>query len=55
MVYWPFVLVMAIGAVLGGYGAAGLARRIGKTYVRRFVIAVGYTISAVLFVRLVRG
>ena len=55
MVYWPFVLVMAIGAIIGGYGAAGVARRIGKQAVRRFVIAVGFTIAATLFIRLFRG
>lgn len=55
MVSWPFVLAMALGSILGGYGAAGVARRIGRTAVRRFVIAVGFTISAVLFVRLLRG
>jgi uncharacterized membrane protein YfcA len=55
MVYWPFVLVMAVGAIIGGYGAAGVARRIGKKSVRRFVIGVGFTIATVLFVRLLRG
>jgi uncharacterized membrane protein YfcA len=54
MVYWPFVLVMAIGAIIGGYGAAGVARRIGKQAVRRFVIAVGFTIAITLFIRLFR-
>jgi hypothetical protein len=29
-----------------------VARRIGKQAVRRFVIAVGFTIAAVLFVKL---
>lgn len=55
LISWPFVLAMAIGAVAGGYGAAGLARRIGKAHVRRFVIIVGYTIATVLFVRMLRG
>ena len=55
MIYWPFVLVMAIAAVTGGYGAAGMARRIGKTTVRRFVIAIGFTIAAVLFIRMLHG
>jgi uncharacterized membrane protein YfcA len=54
MVYWPFVLVMALGAILGGYIAVRVARRIGKQAVRRFVVAVGFTIAAVLFIRLVR-
>ena len=52
MVYWHYVLAMAIAAIAGGYGAAGLARRVGKTWVRRFVIALGYTITVALFVRI---
>jgi uncharacterized membrane protein YfcA len=55
MVYWPFVLVMAIGAIIGGYGAAGVARRIGKQAVRRFVIAIGFTIATVLFIKIFRA
>ncbi len=51
MVSWQYVLPMALAAVAGGYGAAGLARRIGRTAVRRFVIAVGFTISVVMFIR----
>lgn len=52
MVRWHFVLVMAIAAVAGGWGAAGVARRIGRTSVRRFVIAIGYIITVVLFLRI---
>jgi uncharacterized membrane protein YfcA len=51
MVYWPYVLPMAIAAMIGGYGAAGIARKIGRTAVRRFVMGVGFTISAVMLVR----
>jgi uncharacterized membrane protein YfcA len=51
MVYWPYVLAMAAAAMAGGYGAAGIARRIGQVAVRRFVIGVGFTISTILFVR----
>lgn len=51
MIYWPYVLVMAMSAIVGGYGAAGIARTIGKTAVRRFVICVGFTIAVVLFIR----
>src|SRR5215831_11812866 len=52
MVDWHYVLPMAIAAILGGYGAAGLAKRIGRVAVRRFVISVGFVVSIVLFVRL---
>jgi uncharacterized membrane protein YfcA len=55
LVYWPYVAVMAVGSVAGGYGAAGVARRIGRTAIRRFVIAVGLTIAVVMFVRIARG
>ena len=51
MVYWPYVAPMAIAAVVGGYGAAGIARKIGRTLVRRFVMAVGFTISVVMLIR----
>lgn len=52
MVRWHYVLVMAITAIAGGWGAAGVARRVGRTAVRRFVIALGYIITVVLFIRI---
>ena len=52
MVDWHYVLPMALAAVIGGYGAAGVARRIGRIVVRRFVIAVGFAVSIITFVRL---
>jgi uncharacterized membrane protein YfcA len=42
---------MAICAIIAGYVAAGVARRIGKVIVRRFVMAVGFSISLLMFVR----
>ena len=51
MVYWPDVLVMAVGAVAGGYGGAGAARRLGRTAVRRIVILIGLGMAVSLFVR----
>jgi len=51
MVDWRYVLPMAIAAVIGGYGAAGVARRIGRVAVRRFVVAVGFGMSVILFFR----
>jgi uncharacterized membrane protein YfcA len=53
MVVWPYVLGMMAAALIGGWSAAGVARRIGKVAVRRFVIAVGFTIAAVLFVKMI--
>jgi uncharacterized protein len=54
IVYWPYVLVMAAGSIMGGYGAAGVARKVGRTAVRRFVICVGLTMGVVLLIRAVR-
>lgn len=51
LVRWPYVVAMAAGALVGGYGAAGIARRIGRRAVSRLVLIVGFTVSAVFFVR----
>jgi uncharacterized membrane protein YfcA len=51
LVRWPVALAMAVGALIGGYGAAGIARKVGRKVLARFVIAVGFTVSAVFFVR----
>jgi uncharacterized protein len=52
LVRWPVALAMAAGALLGGYGAAGAARRVGHKILGRFVVAVGFTVSAIFFARL---
>ncbi len=51
MVYWPYVLIMAIGAIAGGWGGAGVARRAGRTAVRWIVISIGFGMAISLFVR----
>ncbi len=51
MVYWPYVLLMAIAAILGGYLGAGTARRMGQRAVRRIVIAIGLGMALSLFLR----
>ena len=51
MVYWPDVLIMALGAILGGIGGAGTARKIGRTAVRRIVIAIGFGMAVSLFIK----
>jgi len=47
-VNWTDVLVMSAGAVAGGYGGAGLARRLGRAFVRRAVIAIGFAMAVSL-------
>ena len=54
---WPLAALMAVAAVLGGLGGAGLARRVGQANVRRTVIAIGlvfgvYTLLGQLHIKL---
>ena len=51
MVSWPDVVVMGAGAIAGGYGGAGLARRVGGAAVRRIVIVIGFGLALSFFFR----
>ncbi len=50
-VRWAAVIVMGIGAVAGGYLGVGVARRLGRTWLRVAVIAYGLVVVAVLLLR----
>jgi len=50
-VLWPQALVMLGGAVMGGYGGAHFAQKLDPLIVRRFVIAVGISMSLYFFLR----
>jgi len=52
LVSWPHALVMAVGAIAGGVGGAGIARRLGQTTVRRLIIAIGFAMAVSLMFRL---
>ncbi len=54
LVRWPVALAMAVGALIGGYGAAGVARRIGQKKLERLVVAIGLTVAAIFFARKLR-
>lgn len=51
LIVWNIGLWMACGAIIGGYFAARISKRIPQKYLRWTVIVVGLTVSAVLFVR----
>jgi uncharacterized membrane protein YfcA len=51
MVYWPYVVLMAVAAILGGYFGAGTARKLGGKAVRRIVIAIGFFMAVSLFIK----
>jgi uncharacterized membrane protein YfcA len=55
MVYWPEFIVMVVGAIIGGYGGALIARRIGGAAVRRIVILVGLSMAASMFIKFFRA
>ncbi len=50
-VRWAEGLVMAVGAIAGGYAGASLSRRVGGELVRRIVVALGFGVSIALLVR----
>jgi uncharacterized membrane protein YfcA len=49
-VAWPQALVMIVGAIIGGYGGARIARRLDQRLVRRFVILVGCLMTIIFFI-----
>jgi uncharacterized membrane protein YfcA len=50
IVDWPQAVVMIVGAIIGGYGAAYFARKIDQRIVRVFVILVGLSMTIYFFV-----
>ncbi|HEX8846718.1 MAG TPA: sulfite exporter TauE/SafE family protein [Pyrinomonadaceae bacterium] len=54
LVVWPNALLMAVGAIAGGYFGASTARRLGRVFVRRAVVVIGLTIGVVMLWRLGR-
>lgn len=51
-ILWSVGLVMAVGASLGGYASARIARRVREEAVRRAVVVVGVGMAASLLIRL---
>ena len=49
LIDWPSAVLMAAGSIVGGYGAAGIARRMGQKFVRRVVILIGFAMALSLF------
>jgi uncharacterized membrane protein YfcA len=51
-VLWPIVLVMTLGAIVGGYSGAYLAQKLEPKTVGYLVIAIGFAMTAVFFWRM---
>ena len=52
MVLWPRALLMAVAATTGGYVGARLAQRVGRVFIRRAVVVIGFVITAVMLWRM---
>ncbi len=52
LVVWPDALVMAVGAIMGATFGTGVARRLGRTAVRRIVVVVGFAMALSLMFKL---
>jgi uncharacterized membrane protein YfcA len=50
-VVWSDVVVMMLGTIAGGFLGARMARRLGRTFVRRFVVAIGFGMALLLWLR----
>jgi uncharacterized membrane protein YfcA len=48
-VAWPDVLWMIVGAVIGGYGGARIARQINPLHVRRFITGIAVLLTIYFF------
>ncbi|WP_425616728.1 sulfite exporter TauE/SafE family protein [Anatilimnocola sp. NA78] len=48
-VNWPIALMMMVTSIIGGYLAASFGRRLKPIYIRYFVIAMGFILSAWFF------
>ncbi|NJD10156.1 MAG: sulfite exporter TauE/SafE family protein [Gemmatimonadetes bacterium] len=46
VVVWKFAAIMAVAAILGGYGGARVARRMNPEVVRLIVVAIGFLVAA---------
>ncbi|HLV81702.1 MAG TPA: sulfite exporter TauE/SafE family protein [Chthonomonadaceae bacterium] len=51
LVNWHVALMMASGAIVGGYGGSGIAQRIGQRNVRRLVILIGLGLALYLLLQ----
>jgi uncharacterized membrane protein YfcA len=51
IVVWHLVLIMGVGAILGGYVAARVSKRVNQRLLRTFVVLVGVIVSIWLFTK----
>jgi uncharacterized membrane protein YfcA len=52
LVSWPRALLMAVGALAGGYVGARTAQRVGRTFIRRAIVVIGFAITIAMLWRM---
>jgi uncharacterized membrane protein YfcA len=50
-VVWAAAIPVSVGAVVGGWGGAAIARRVDAKYVRWIVLVIAWSLTAWFFVR----
>lgn len=51
LIVWPLAIMMAIGAIIGGYWGARLSKRVDQRVLRVLIVLIGLGVSAWLFVK----
>lgn len=51
LIVWPLAILMGMGAIIGGYAGARLAKRVNQGWIKVFVVITGLFVSAWLFVK----
>jgi uncharacterized protein len=51
IIAWEQACLMAVGSGLGGYIGAYYAQKLNPVYIRRFVIAIGFAMTAYFFIK----
>lgn len=49
IIVWSSAVLMAVGALIGGYSSAFLARRVSSVWVRNFITCIGVSITSYFF------
>ena len=52
LVIWPKALLMAVAATIGGYVGSRLAQRVGRRFIRRAIVVIGFAITIVMLWRM---
>ena len=52
LVIWPKALLMAVAATIGGYVGSRMAQRVGRTFIRRAIVVIGFAITIVMLWRM---